>query len=249
MLTAFLVHCSGFNPAGDALYRIELHQGAKRFLLHRVRRSRVNPSTHWKVSVPAKTFESLRKTRLGLHGLSSCTSPEPGPAERPRVTTYTSQRALLSSDKKAFTPTEFNDLLVRCNEPPRDERKILRCLKYSFSVVSARLLGQDKRLVAVVRSVSDGVMNATLWDVLVDPNLPNPALMRRNIVRRMLDDLSRDIPLCSVAMIAPDELVPFYEKECNFVTEPNGIRAMVLVRWPENLDELGPIELEDGSMV
>ncbi|BAM80634.1 hypothetical protein, conserved [Cyanidioschyzon merolae strain 10D] len=212
----------------------------------------------WRRS-PALVRRRTRSLRLPLWQLRRqsgcirirllCANSEPSSTGRPRVTPYPSQRAIFSNDKKAFTPAELNDLFVRCNEPPRDERKILRCLKYSFSVVSARLLGKDQRLVAFVRSISDGVMNATLWDVLVDPNLPNPAVMRRNIIRRMLDDLSRDIPLCSVAMIAPEDLVIFYEKECGFVAEPNGIRAMRLVRWPENLDELDPIETEDGGQI
>lgn len=247
MLTAFLLQCSDSRHENTDFNKFAVCKRVGTLGTRRAGEHRSSLGARSQSRRSPRTPKLLDTHCLSRRELLMCTSPESGSTQRPRVSAYTSQRAMLSSDKKAFTPAEFNDLLVRCNESPRDERKILRCLKYSFSVVSARLLGRDQRLVAVVRSVSDGAMNATLWDVLVDPNLPNPLLMRLNIIRRMLDDLNRSIPLCSVAIIAPDELVPFYEKECNFVTEPNGIQAMVLARWPENLDQLEPIEVEDDE--
>ncbi|KAK4538265.1 hypothetical protein CDCA_CDCA16G4290 [Cyanidium caldarium] len=162
---------------------------------------------------------------------------ETSAGDRPRVPKYRSQRALVTSGSgKSVSVTEFNDLLRRCGEPERDPRKLATSLEHTFWVSLARLLRGEQPLVALARCISDGALNVTLVDVLVDPALPDPDTMRRNVLRRLLEDVRRRLPSCSVAVVVPDEQVAFYE-ELKFVAEPCGIKAMSFEAVPDDIEQ------------
>ena len=162
---------------------------------------------------------------------------ETSAGDRPRVPKYRSQRALVTSGSgKSLSVAEFNDLLRRCGEPERDPRKLATSLQHTFWVSLARLLRGEQPLVALARCISDGALNVTLVDVLVDPALPDPDTMRRNVLRRLLQDVRRRVPSCSVAVAVPEEQVQFYET-LEFVAEPSGIQAMGFDALPDNIEQ------------
>jgi len=54
----------------------------------------------------------------------------------------------------------------------KDEKQLETALKMSFSIATARLVSGGK-LVAFALASSDESLNATIWDVVVDPQLPD----------------------------------------------------------------------------
>lgn len=55
---------------------------------------------------------------------------------------------------------------------PRDEAKWARAIEGSYLLVHAKLLATGD-LVAFARATSDQALNGTVWDVVVDPSLPD----------------------------------------------------------------------------
>lgn len=119
---------------------------------------------------------------------------------------------------------ELNQLLVLCNQPRRDLQKWAIALDHTFVCVTARLLS-DRTLVGFVRATSDESLNATVWDLLVDPLLPEPESVRQRLLDILLRELKREIPGCSVSVFAPPLEQPAL-RSLNFVPDPGGIRGM-----------------------
>jgi hypothetical protein len=82
-------------------------------------------------------------------------------------------------------------------------------------------------MVAFARATSDRALNGTVWDVVVDPALPDEATMARNIVVFLLKEIRRTVPTCSIAVIADPDQIRFFEG-LSFVSEPDGIKQMQL---------------------
>uniref|UniRef100_A0A7S0BH70 Uncharacterized protein n=1 Tax=Rhodosorus marinus TaxID=101924 RepID=A0A7S0BH70_9RHOD len=101
------------------------------------------------------------------------------PSVRPNINKFAAQRSTISTEKSAVKPEEMNDLLVKNGKKARNLYRIRKSLHFSSLVVSARLVLKDE-LVAMARALTDGALNSTIWDVLVDPELPDP--VRRRIL-------------------------------------------------------------------
>ena len=123
-----------------------------------------------------------------------------------------------------LNPAEINDLAYRCGQPMRPEERLAIALSHSYCCITARLLA-DETLVGFVRAVSDGILNAPLWDLWVDPSLPDPRSTKGQMLDRMLRELKRDIPGCSVSAFADPEDVELLQR-LEFVVDPSGIRGM-----------------------
>jgi hypothetical protein len=115
---------------------------------------------------------------------------------------------------------------------PRDVEKWGRAIKHSYVVTTARLLSTGE-LVAFARATSDRALNGTVWDVTIDPALPDVPTMARNVVVFLLKEIRRTVPTCSIAVIADPDQIRFFEG-LSFVAEPDGIVQMQLS--PEYLD-------------
>nr|AZB73628.1 hypothetical protein DOP62_04510 [Synechococcus elongatus PCC 11801]QFZ93266.1 hypothetical protein EKO22_04670 [Synechococcus elongatus PCC 11802] len=122
------------------------------------------------------------------------------------------------------TGDELNQLLVLCGQPRRDLQKWAIALDHTFVCVTARLL-TDRTLVGFVRATSDESLNATIWDLWVDPLLPEPDNIRQRLLDILLRELKREIPGCSVSVFAPVPEQPAL-RALNFVPDPGGIRGM-----------------------
>ncbi|BAD80037.1 similar to alr0113 (ycf52) [Synechococcus elongatus PCC 6301] len=122
------------------------------------------------------------------------------------------------------TGDELNQLLVLCDQPRRNLQKWAIALDHTFVCVTARLLS-DRTLIGFVRATSDESLNATIWDLLVDPLLPEPENVRQRLLDILLRELKREIPGCSVSVFAPVPEQPAL-RALNFVPDPGGIRGM-----------------------
>lgn len=86
--------------------------------------------------------------------------------------------------------------------------------------VTARL--DDGQLVGMGRSIGDGVMYASIWDMIV-----RPEFRRRGIGRRIFEELLRPLGGHSlVALVATPAGLPLY-KQYGFAPESHGSRALV----------------------
>ncbi len=82
-----------------------------------------------------------------------------------------------------------------------------------------------------VRSTSDQALNANLWDLLVDPDDPDPSELLAVLLHTALGRLRRELAGCSISVSAPPEAIQHLEA-LGFVVDPGGIRAMGLTLRP-----------------
>ncbi len=143
------------------------------------------------------------------------------------------------------TGDELNQLLVLCDQPRRNLQKWAIALDHTFVCVTARLLS-DRTLVGFVRATSDESLNATIWDLLVDPLLPEPENVRQRLLDILLRELKREIPGCSVSVFAPVPEQPAL-RALNFVPDPGGIRGMTYT-GPQQL-KLSDANSSDSAIV
>lgn len=144
---------------------------------------------------------------------------------RPSDRSRSAPRAVIGREVgDRLDPAEINALAARCGQPVRPEDRLAIALAHSYCCITARLLA-DGTLVGFVRAVSDGILNATLWDLWVDPRLPDPPSTKGQMLDRMLRELKRDIPGCSVSAFADPEDVELLQR-LEFVVDPSGIRGM-----------------------
>jgi hypothetical protein len=121
---------------------------------------------------------------------------------------------------------EFNQLLNQASLPQRDSQKLLCALSHSLICVTARLIkGQD--LVGFVRVSGDGIFNATIWDFVVDPQLPDPQAVKMLLLERLKREIRRSISHCSISIFAcRQDLALFHQAD--FSEDEKGVRAMIL---------------------
>lgn len=115
--------------------------------------------------------------------------------------------------------------------PPRPSAKVRVALANSFMVGTLTLEAPDSgsagappaRLVGLARATSDGVFNATLWDVAVDPDIQNLGLGKA-LVETMVRALLR-LDITNVTLFADAHTISFYTA-LGFQPDPQGIKGM-----------------------
>ncbi|KAL6782632.1 hypothetical protein ACKKBG_A07530 [Auxenochlorella protothecoides x Auxenochlorella symbiontica] len=131
-------------------------------------------------------------------------------------------------------PVDLDDLEQLCAKvgwPPRPSAKVRIALANSFMVGTLTLEAPDPgspaapppRLVGLARATSDGVFNATLWDVAVDPDLQNLGLGKA-LVETMVRALLR-LDITNVTLFADAHTISFYSA-LGFQPDPQGIKGM-----------------------
>ena len=123
------------------------------------------------------------------------------------------------------SPEELNRLMDACGESPRASQRWLLAIERSAWHLAVR--GPDGRLVGFVRSTSDQALNANLWDLLADPQDPDPTEILVALLHGALTRLRRELGGCSVSLSAPPEAILPLEA-LGFLVDPGGIRAMGL---------------------
>jgi aralkylamine N-acetyltransferase len=132
----------------------------------------------------------------------------------------------------AVNAAALEDLCDRVGWPKRPLYKVEAALANSFMVSTLMLEPADApedrasssgRLVGLARCTSDGAFNATLWDVLVDPELQGKGLGKALVERIVRTLLRRGIT--NITLFADAKVVDFY-KYLGFEADPEGIRGM-----------------------
>nr|QUE29496.1 Ycf52 [Erythrotrichia foliiformis] len=129
----------------------------------------------------------------------------------------------LSTDKNI----DLNDLEKLCDSVGwirRPLRKVKIAIKNSFLIVSLfQNINGKKCLVGFARATSDYAFNATIWDVVVHPDLQGQGLgsiLVYEIIKKL-----RYHEISTITLFADPEVVVFY-KNLGFVPDPNGIKGM-----------------------
>lgn len=78
-------------------------------------------------------------------------------------------------------------------------------------------------LAGLARATSDHAFNATIWDVLVDPEFQGQGLGKALVEHTVRSLLRRDIS--NITLFADNKVVSFY-RSLGFEADPEGIKGM-----------------------
>lgn len=121
---------------------------------------------------------------------------------------------------------ELNAVFVAVGFPRRDPERIRTALEHTEAVVWVEHR-KTRRPVAFARATGDGVFNAIIWDVVVDPSFQGIGLGKAVIERMLKELLSKGIS--NIALYSEPRVLGFY-RPLGFVADPDGIRGMVYSR-------------------
>eukprot|EP00891_Asterochloris_glomerata_P007843 jgi/Astpho2/7843/Aster-06130 len=82
---------------------------------------------------------------------------------------------------------------------------------------------EPDELIGLARATSDHVFNATIWDVLVDPDYQGQGLGKALVEHMVRTLLRRDIG--NITLFADANVVDFY-RQLGFEADPEGIKGM-----------------------
>lgn len=126
---------------------------------------------------------------------------------------------------------ELNDLFASVGFPRRDPARLRRALEHSHEicwVVVATKKSQSTsvfvgQVIGFARATSDGVFNATIWDVVVSPSWQGCGI-GRGMVERLVDRLLR-ADIANVSLFAEPAVVGLY-RSAGFEEDPGGTTGM-----------------------
>ncbi len=135
-----------------------------------------------------------------------------------------SKPQILFSTERDLDLYELEELCDRVGWARRPLRKVKKAIQHSFLVVSMwEVRGKKKRLIGFARATSDCAFNATIWDVVVDPNFQNrglgKAMMKYTIAQLRNADIS------NITLFADPQVIDFYRR-LGFILDPEGIKGM-----------------------
>ncbi|PNH06821.1 putative acetyltransferase NSI [Tetrabaena socialis] len=81
----------------------------------------------------------------------------------------------------------------------------------------------SEQLIGLARATSDHAFNATIWDVLVDPEFQSQGLGKALVEQMVRSLLRRDIS--NITLFADSKVVDFY-RQMGFEADPEGIKGM-----------------------
>ena len=127
---------------------------------------------------------------------------------------------------------EFDALCLKVGWPRRPRNKVETALRNSYLVGSLTLetsvdnaldSGPRRRLVGLARATGDHAFNATIWDVLVDPDFQGRGLGKALVEQLVRALLQRDIR--NITLFADASVVKFYTR-LGFEIDPAGVKGM-----------------------
>jgi GNAT superfamily N-acetyltransferase len=119
----------------------------------------------------------------------------------------------------------LNQVFARVGFPKRDDERLRRALEHSE--VAWLASAATGRPVAFARAAGDGVFNAVVWDVVVEPSCQGLGLGRA-VMERLVAELRRK-GVGNIALYAEPRVVGFY-RPLGFAMDPDGIRGMAYYR-------------------
>ena len=139
------------------------------------------------------------------------------------LTLKDNEEIFVCSKFKEFDLIELDQLLQTVGWSRRPIRRVKRALEFSILVVG--LWRHDKkfpRLVGFARCTGDGVIEATIWDVAINPVYQGLGL-GKELMNYILKEL-KNIGISKVTLFADAEVVKFYKRQ-GWVLEPKGSKC------------------------
>ncbi|PON74610.1 FkbH domain containing protein [Parasponia andersonii] len=121
---------------------------------------------------------------------------------------------------------DLNKVFVAVGFPKRDPDKIRVALDNTDALLWIEY-EKTRRPVAFARATGDGVFNAIIWDVVVDPSFQGIGLGKA-VMERLLEELLEK-GITNIALYSEPRVLGFY-RPMGFVADPDGIRGMVYSR-------------------
>lgn len=118
---------------------------------------------------------------------------------------------------------QLNTVFVSVGFPRRDTDKIRIALENTDTMLWVEY-EKSKKPVAFARATGDGVFNAIIWDVVVDPSFQGFGLGKA-MMERLVEELLRK-GITNIALYSEPRVLGFY-RPLGFVADPDGIRGMV----------------------
>uniref|UniRef100_A0ACD6AFK8 Uncharacterized protein n=1 Tax=Avena sativa TaxID=4498 RepID=A0ACD6AFK8_AVESA len=119
----------------------------------------------------------------------------------------------------------LNQVFARVGFPQRQGERLRRALEHSE--VAWLASAATGRPVAFARAAGDGVFNAVVWDVVVEPSCQGLGLGRA-VMERLVAELRRK-GVNNIVLYAEPRVVGFY-RPLGFAMDPDGIRGMAYYR-------------------
>ena len=124
------------------------------------------------------------------------------------------------SDSKSFDLIELEQLLQAVGWGRRPLRRVMRALDNSLLKVG--LWEHDPkfpRLIGFARCTGDGVIDATIWDVAINPIYQGSGLGKQ-LMTYLMRSLKRE-GISRVTLFADSDVITFYKRQ-GWTLEPNG---------------------------
>ncbi|KAF6157457.1 hypothetical protein GIB67_004395 [Kingdonia uniflora] len=131
--------------------------------------------------------------------------------------------------RRTFTDLNLdhlNTVFVSVGFPKRDPEKIKIALEHTDALLWIEYR-KTKKPVAFARATGDGVFNAIIWDVVVDPSFQGIGL-GKVLMERLVDELLEK-RISNIVLYAEPRVLGFY-RPLGFAADPDGIRGMVYSR-------------------
>ena len=134
-----------------------------------------------------------------------------------------SEEIFVCSKSKELDLIELDQLLQTVGWSRRPIRRVKRALDFSILVVGLwRHDDKFPRLVGFARCTGDGILEATVWDVAVNPVYQGLGL-GKEIMKYTLKEL-KSIGILKVTLFADAEVVSFYKRQ-GWILEPRGSKC------------------------
>ncbi|XP_043700968.1 serotonin N-acetyltransferase 2, chloroplastic [Telopea speciosissima] len=133
---------------------------------------------------------------------------------------------LLKHSMEGLNLDHLNTVFVAVGFPRRNTEKIRVALKNTDTVLWVEY-SKTQKPVAFARATGDGVFNAIIWDVVVDPSFQGIGLGKA-VMERLLEELLQK-GITNIALYSEPRVLGFY-RPLGFAADPDGIRGMVYSR-------------------
>ncbi|XP_042475767.1 serotonin N-acetyltransferase 2, chloroplastic-like [Macadamia integrifolia] len=130
---------------------------------------------------------------------------------------------LLKHSMEGLNLDHLNRVFVAVGFPRRDPEKIRVALENTDTLLWMEY-SKTQRPVAFARATGDGVFNAIIWDVVVDPSFQGIGLGKA-VMERLLEELLQK-GISNIALYSEPRVLGFY-RALGFAADPGGIRGMV----------------------
>ena len=133
------------------------------------------------------------------------------------------EEIFICSKVKEFDLIELDQLLQTVGWSRRPIRRVKRALEFSILVVGLWIHDEKfPRLVGFARCTGDGIIEATIWDVAVNPVYQGLGL-GKELMKYILQELKK-IGISKVTLFADAQVVSFYKRQ-GWVLEPKGSKC------------------------